>query len=195
MITSTQCIMIVISLCVIGILISEKNLRTRKTFPYRLLSKAELAQLQTTDATGTIIISSTNGVRLDQGNQSLSVGTSSIVMNTNGVPAVTITQEGYVGIGTTSPSAMLHVRPGTVQLDGVTSSIGFNDGTSGIIYSNDTTGKLPSNGLFIYGATDGALGTSDPAYGGIRPVISWNSSGKVAINTPSSSAVSTLSVG
>ena len=176
-------------------ILSEKNLLTRKrSFPYRLLSKEELTQLQSTSSSP-IIISGTNGVVLDQGNQSLSVGTSSIVMNTNGVPAVTITQEGYVGIGTTSPSAMLHVRPGTIQLDGATSSIGFNDGTSGIIYSNDTTGKLPSNGLFIYGATDGALGTSDPAYGGIRPIISWNSSGKVAINTPISSAVSTLSVG
>jgi cytoskeletal protein CcmA (bactofilin family) len=195
--TSMHWVLLLTSLCLAAVLISGQTQRKERylPFPHRVLSQAELHQLEATNPTGAVVIASANGVVLDQGNQTLIVGPSSIVLNTNGTPAVTMLSSGFVGIGTTSPIAMLHVRPGTMQLDGPTSNIAFNDGTSGISYSNDPTGKLPSNGLFMYGATDGALGTTDLAYGGTRPIVSWNSAGKVAINTPLSTATSTLSVG
>lgn len=124
-----------------------------------------------------------DGIVIDQGNQALEINTSDIICYTgNRTEAVRIQGSGNVGIGTSECSSRLCVHPGTLSLEGPSANIGFNDGTSMITYLTSTTSttSFPTNGLAMYGYSDGALGTSVK---GTQNVLCWNSKGRVGIGS------------
>ena len=163
--------------------------------PTRSLSKEELSNYTAT--TGAILLTSSSGITLDQGNQTIIVGSNAITMNA-GVAAGNTVMTLYapnscVGIGTTTPSQKLHINPGTILLDGSIPKLYMKDTNYGLWYSSTTNpfaASFPTNGLALVGLVDGALATNDPANGGSKSILTWNSSGKVAINTPITSSMS-----
>ena len=166
-----------------------------RSVPTRILSKEEISKYTAT--TGAILLTSSVGITLDQGNQTIVVGSDAITMNAGIAAGNTVmtlaASNGSVGIGTTTPSQKLHINPGTVLLDGSVPKLYMKDTNYGLWYSstaNPFSASFPTNGLAVVGLVDGALGTNDPANGGSKSIVTWNSSGKVAINTPLTSSMS-----
>ena len=167
-----------------------------RSVPTRSLSKEELSNYTAT--TGAILLTSSSGVTLDQGNQTIIVGSNAITMNAGVAAGNTVmtlyAPNGCVGIGTTTPSQKLHINPGTILLDGSVPKLYMKDTNYGLWYSSTTdpfAASFPTNGLALVGLVDGALATNDPVNGGSKSILTWNSSGKVAINTPITSSMST----
>ena len=159
----------------------------RSAVPTRSLSQEELSHY--TAATGAILLTSTSGVTLDQGNQTIIVGPNAITMNAGIAAGNTVMTvygvNGSVGIGTTIPTQKLHISPGSILLDGAVPKIYMKDTNHGVWYSstaNPFSSSFPTDGLAVVGLVDGSLATNDPANGGSKSIVTWNSSGKVAIN-------------
>lgn len=161
----------------------------QQTIKLTALSKDVSAALATTQS-GAVMIQGANGVGLNQGNQMILAGTSDLTFNagvTSGQTRMIIkSATGSVGIGTTNPSRTLHINPGSVLLDGTSPTILFTDQGKGIVNASATqafgTANFLQDGLILYGAKDGALGTNDPSKGGRKSILSWNSAGSVCIN-------------
>ena len=83
-----------------------------------------------------------------------------------------------------------------IRMPAVGAGIQLGDANKGICYSNQssvTTGTDAqyyniSNGIAVFGWTDGCLGTRSTAGGGNKPILYWNYLGQVGINTNSPSA-------
>jgi hypothetical protein len=141
-------------------------------------------------ANAKINVEGTLGVFLNQGQQSINIGTTDISVKVAGSNLMVLQNNGNIGIGTTLASQKLQINPGKILLQGATSALYFSDTNRGIIYSKAGgtqffASNFPKDGLALYGYLDGCLGTTDIANGGSKSVLTWSSSGSVVINPPS----------
>ncbi len=112
-----------------------------------------LVQTNGTVTVGTFVDNGFGGSLGTQSNHPLNFFTN------NGTPQVTLTQPGNVGIGTTSPSARLHVQ--NTGLAGVAiRAVGGNLGGSAMIAMGNMRQNLAGNGLvkaMVYVNSDGSI--------------------------------------
>jgi hypothetical protein len=100
------------------------------------------------------------------------------------------TTGGNVGIGVVNPSLALEVSGRSVMKNAGTGTSGalyLDDNNKGIEYSGNNAsvnsyfeGSFPSDGIAVFGFSDGALGTKR---GGSKTALAWNSTGNVGIGT------------
>ena len=152
-------------------------------------SQTQLSKLLGAPSNAKVNIEAALGVLINQGQQAVELTSSDITVKLAGSPFMILQgTSGNVGIGTTLPSQKLHINPGKVLLQGSTAAVYFNDTNRGIIYSKipggaqSFTSNSPKDGLALYGYLDGCLGTTDIANGGAKSILSWASTGTVAIN-------------
>lgn len=116
------------------------------------------------------------GIVLDQGSQKLELTPNDIQFSINSTPMMILT------------SQRAQITPGRLLLSGDNSALFFRDTNRGIMYSKVPSGLQnftnagPKDGLALYGYLDGCLGTTDVANGGAKSILTWTSSGAVAIN-------------
>ena len=100
------------------------------------------------------------------------------------------TTGGNVGIGVVNPSLALEVSGRSVMKNagiGTSGALYLDDNNKGIEYSGNNAsvnsyfeGSFPTDGIAVFGFSDGALGTKR---GGSKTSLAWNSTGNVGIGT------------
>jgi len=118
------------------------------------------------------------------------VTTSLLATGTSNTIGNIFTTGGNVGIGVVNPSLALEVSGRSVMKNAGTGTSGalyLDDSNKGIQYSGNNEsvnsyfeGSFPTDGIAVFGFSDGALGTRR---GGNKTALVWNSTGNVGIGT------------